>query len=134
FVQNRNQWDSRIKYHARLTGGELYLLQNRWVYHFYDGASLPRHHDHENATPTAFKPEIKAHAYSVTFVGANQNPVLTTERPTPGHRNYFIGNNPSRWASEVKAFEEVQYQQLYKGITAKIYEHGQKLKYDFVLE
>src|SRR5690606_3497315 len=135
FIQNRNQWDSRIKFRARLAGGDLYLLQNRWIYNFYDGASLPKHHAHGTTAPASTPEEsIKAHAYSVTFLGANENAVLTTERSTPGHRNFFIGNDASHWASEVKAFEEVQYQELYKGITAKIYEHKQQLKYDFVLE
>ncbi len=134
FIENRNQWNSEIHYSAALPGGRLSLKDNQWVYTFIDQKDFSGHPGPEKAKPSNTSEFIKAHAYTVTFLKANPKPVLKTENPTSGFRNYFIGNDKSRWASNVKAFAEIQYQELYPGIAAHIYEHEKKLKYDFIVQ
>lgn len=135
FVENRNQWESAVKYSAALPSGRLFLKQNQWLFSFVDETQLPKH---GNAGQSAAKsqlasPLVRAHSYTVTFLKANPQPDLKPAHATPGFRNYFLGNDPAKWASNVKAFEAISYQELYPGIEAKIYEHDQKLKYDFIV-
>lgn len=134
FEENRNQWDASIKYGAALPGGRLFLKQNQWVFSFLDQNHLYNHQQHKVAATGPIKPTLDGHTYTVTFLNAAPNPTIKPARATPGYRNYLLGNDPAKWASEVKAFEQISYQELYSGIEAKLYETGKKLKYDFVVQ
>lgn len=78
---------------------------------------------------------IQGHAYEVKLIGANENLSSVANDRTPTHYNYFIGNNPETWRSDVAAYREVLYKEVYKGIDARYYFTAEgNLKYDFVLE
>jgi hypothetical protein len=48
--------------------------------------------------------------------------------------NYFVGNDPEKWRTEIPNFRTVKYEQIYPGIDLVYYGNGQKLEYDFVVE
>src|SRR5688572_10952317 len=136
FIQNRNQWSADVKFKANLPGGQLYLKQTEFVFNFLDqeqASALDPHHAGESKN-TGKAEFINSHAYAVRFLGASKNAPIEGSAKTPGYRNYFIGNNPAHWASEVNAFQETQYHELYPGTDLKIYEFNGKLKYDFILK
>ncbi|MDB5263363.1 MAG: hypothetical protein JWQ14_2646 [Adhaeribacter sp.] len=136
FIQNKNQWDKSVKFMAPLPGGRLFLQAQSLLYTFYDEAAVA--HDHADLTAaktTGHTDNIKAHAYGVTFLGAGPaSGAVTGHEPTEGIRNYYIGNDPRRWATGVKAFAEVTYEALYPGIAMRLYEKEAHLKYEFLLE
>ncbi len=136
FVQNRNQWPANVKFKAELPGGHLYLNQTELVFSFQDQRQLAAMDPHKLAeNPVGAKSAlVDCHAYAMRFLGAGKHAKIAGERKTPGYRNYLLGNNPSKWASDVAAYEEVQYQDLYPGTSLKLYELNKKLKYDFELE
>ena len=66
------------------------------------------------------------------FAGATSSGVSGVER-LPGHTNYFIGNDPSRWQRNVAQFGRVRYDQLYPGIDLDFYGREGHLEYDFTV-
>ena len=42
---------------------------------------------------------IHSHAYKVEFLNGNKIAEVIPDKPLPGYNNYFIGNDPSKWAS-----------------------------------
>jgi hypothetical protein len=64
---------------------------------------------------------------------ASPRPRLIAERQLTSVSNYFIGNDPSRWHSNVANYAVVRYEQLYPGIDWVIYGNPQQLEYDFVV-
>lgn len=44
--------------------------------------------------------------------------------------NYFIGNEPEKWISEIPNYTNVCYRELYQGISAIFYANHQQLEYD----
>ena len=134
FIQNKNQWDKSVRYRANLPGGHLYLQSQGFLYNFYDNSALAHQHANAQAQNEPGSNQIKGHAYAVTFLGATASPGLDGKNATPTLRNYFIGDNPAKWASGVKAYEEVNYQNLYPGISMQIYEKEEHLKYDFTVQ
>src|SRR5688572_19679704 len=133
FVTNQNQWESAVKYSAALPGGRLFLKQDQWLFSFVDQSQFAGHGKPAAAKPATESDLIRAHAYTVTFLKANKQAELKPVNPTPGTRNFFLGNDPEKWASNVKAYEEITYQELYPGIDTRIYENHKKLKYDFLV-
>lgn len=77
--------------------------------------------------------KIRGHAYEITFLHANQNPVLLPSKPTQENINYFIGNDPARWKSGLAAYTNVQYENLYNNIDLQVYSESGQMKYDFIV-
>ena len=50
------------------------------------------------------------------YEGANPNPTLSARTPLPGVVNYFIGNNPALWQTNVPTYAGISYAALYTGI------------------
>ncbi len=50
-----------------------------------------------------------------------------------GYYNYFIGNDETKWASNVPLFNEVIIKDVYEGIDVKYYFKGNSLRYDFII-
>jgi uncharacterized repeat protein (TIGR01451 family) len=51
----------------------------------------------------------------------------------PGISNYFIGNNPARWRTDVPHYARLQYEGVYPGIDLVWYGNQRRLEYDFVV-
>src|SRR5271170_5146469 len=41
--------------------------------------------------------------------GGNPTPTITPQAPLPGMSNYLVGNDPSRWRTNVAGFAKVKY-------------------------
>ncbi|GAB3867543.1 hypothetical protein GCM10028824_10150 [Hymenobacter segetis] len=130
FVPNQRQWQSPILFAADIPAGRMFLERGRLLVARYDAPAVDRQH---HAGPAAARERIGGHAYSVSFVGANARPAVRGEQPTGEHMNYFLGNDESRWATDVPAFTDVRYQQLYPGTDLRFYSRGPVMEYDFEL-
>jgi uncharacterized protein (TIGR03437 family) len=51
----------------------------------------------------------------------------------PGISNYFIGNDPSKWRTDVPHYGRVQYEGVYPGIDLAWYGNQRQLEYDFIV-
>jgi hypothetical protein len=70
---------------------------------------------------------------ALTVQGASAAPAPTAARPLPGHFNYFIGNDPAQWRTDVATFGQVRYQGVYPGIDLVYYGTQGRLEYDFTV-
>ena len=48
--------------------------------------------------------------------GASRASIPAAEDPLPGRVNYFIGNDPSRWRTNIATYNKVRYAGVYPGI------------------
>jgi YVTN family beta-propeller protein len=70
----------------------------------------------------------------VTLTGAAAHPQLAAEESLPGKVNYFIGNEPSKWRTEIPTYGRVRYHDVYPGIDVAYYGRQRELEYDFVVQ
>ena len=137
FIQNKGQWDGRVRYEAALPAGRLFVQPTAITYAFFDPAVLAQHHDGGAGaapTPAGDAAGIAAHAYTVHFERANARAEITATAPTAGERNYFVGADAARWARHVGGFGELRYAGLWPGIDLTLFENaGQHLEYDLLL-
>ncbi|MGB0521515.1 MAG: gliding motility-associated C-terminal domain-containing protein [Flammeovirgaceae bacterium] len=145
FIENKNQWDAQAKFRAELPGGYLFLEEQGLTYLFHDPNSFPQHHGHKNrhgfgpnhakATRTNNSPTqgVRGHVVKVHFIGANEHPSFDPAQATPGHYNFLLGNNPSKWGKKAKAYQEINYRELYPHVDLKFYNYESELKYEFIV-
>ena len=130
FIRNDGQWPAVVRFAAPLANGQLFLENSGFTY----ALTSPRPHqpagDDDNARPAPHR----GHAYRVRLEGSlNAEPV--GEQPTSGRRNYFRGDDPARWASDVPGFRAVAYPAVYPGIGLRLYENAaQQLEYTFTVQ
>ncbi|MBC6700050.1 DUF7948 domain-containing protein [Hymenobacter puniceus] len=130
FVANRNQWARPVLFATDVPGGRLYLERGRLLQTLYDTKAVEELHHHK---PDGRDHRIKAHAYSVSFVGGNMQAQVKGGDETGEVTNYFLGADRSKWASNVPSYNEVRYQELYPGTNLRFYTHDEQLEYDFEL-
>ena len=88
-----------------------------------------------NSKPLAPSPQSSpASVLRMKLVGANPAAKAVGADELPGKANYFIGNDPKKWRSNVPTFAKVKYHGVYPGVDLVYYgnQSGQ-LEYDFVV-
>lgn len=129
FVENKGQWPAAVRFRLELPGGQLDLRADGWDYVFYDGEYFRKTHDGTLPPGTP----LRLHGVQVRLLGATPQPALLAELPDETLRNYFLGNDESRWASGVKSFGEVTYKNIYPHIDLRLFTHREALKYEFIV-
>lgn len=119
FEPNVGQADDAVRFLARGHGYSLFLTR--------DGATLSL--QKQNA---AGKVE-KQSAVRMTIEGAQESASIDGENPTEGRSNYFIGNDPEKWRTDIPNYGGVRYRSIYEGVDLVYYGNGQQLEYDFVV-
>jgi len=64
---------------------------------------------------------------------ARKADALTGQEETEGISNYFIGNDPSKWGTDIPNYRKIRVSGGYPGIDLMYYGDGRKLEFDFVV-
>jgi gliding motility-associated-like protein len=150
FVENKGQWDGNFKYRAEVGNGAFFIdskgytvLQHhqddfKKLYEKLHGHSSGESHandpKHENPHREFDQLALRSHALKVVFVGGANNAKANPEKQREGYDNYFIGNDRSKWQSEVRSFSVLRFSEIYPGVDVKYYTENGQLKYDFILK
>jgi hypothetical protein len=80
------------------------------------------------------KSKIENEFVRLRLVGANPNAEVVGSDDLPGKANYFIGNDPKKWRTNVPTYAKVRYHDVYPGVDLEYYgnQSGQ-LEYDFIV-
>ncbi|MHB9028244.1 MAG: DUF7948 domain-containing protein, partial [Candidatus Latescibacterota bacterium] len=84
-------------------------------------------------TPETNQPDYETFALGLEFVGANENPEIVGEDRLPWNNNYFIGNDPDQWRTDVPNYGKIRFKEVYRGIDLVYYGNQKRVKYDFVV-
>jgi hypothetical protein len=128
FVENKGQWPSQVHFKVDLPGGSLYMENASLTYDFYDREVIEHHHD---GMEQQAQGPLNCHAMKVVYIGANPVEPVVKSSPSLHYYNYFLGSNQ---ASNVHAYQAVQYDELYNGIDLHFHQSSEAMKYDFVVE
>ncbi|MEO6232085.1 MAG: PKD domain-containing protein [Ferruginibacter sp.] len=146
FIENKDQWDARIKYKADLSSGAFLMEQNGFTVVQHNINDLEKlgelMHGHgadapSNTAAKAVAPSdnftLHSHAYSVNFMNGNKGAYTVPDKALPTYNNYFIGNDKSKWQGACKIFEAITYKDMYPNIDVRYYTDAGTLKYDIIV-
>jgi hypothetical protein len=68
------------------------------------------------------------------LAASNPNAEPEGVNPLPGYVNYFVGNDPACWRTNVPAFGQVKYKSIYPGVDLIYHGNQQQLESDFRVE
>ncbi|HQW83725.1 MAG TPA: PKD domain-containing protein [Ferruginibacter sp.] len=138
FIQNKGQWDSRVQYRGDFSTGSFYLEKDGFTVALHNPDDLKnvsaQMHGHGVTQATVPQPVVlRSHAYKVKFLAANDFAASIPDKIQDYHTNYFIGNDPKKWAADCKIAQAVTYQNVYPNIDVRYYSDAGKMKYDIVV-
>src|SRR5579862_1257271 len=123
FEANHGQQPAPVKFLSRGRDYTVFLTP--------DGATLSLR---RVLGPAAKGPKLEAAAdLRLRLEGGDPRVKLSGTDPLTGTVNYFIGNNPAKWRTDVATYQKVRYEQVYPGIDLVFYGNQRQLEYDFVL-
>ena len=136
FEANQGQAAPEVRYLAHGQGYQLFLTGQEAVLTLRQASAggtktvkgthlLGAHHKPIVATKTSV---LRMH-----LDGANPAPEIVGTKLLPGKVNYFIGNDPQKWHTEIPSYEAVRYREVYPGVDLLFYGREQRLEYDFVV-
>ncbi|MGH7771002.1 MAG: SBBP repeat-containing protein, partial [Candidatus Binatia bacterium] len=132
FEANRGQTDPRVKFVSRGKGYVLFLTANEAVLAFQTVERRPESKEGEEVSrpPSGSSPHPPL---TIKLLGANPSPEIKGIRELLGKSHYFLGDNPSKWYTNVPSYARVEYKHAYPGVDLVYYGKGQQLEYDFIV-
>jgi gliding motility-associated-like protein len=133
FIENKGQYPKQVSHHLRVANADVFFQKDRLVFNFSDPELLGGHdhatgHEHEHR-PNA----LNAHAYHIVFQNASSQAHLKGESEYADRTHFLRGNDPSKWATDVRAFARLHYSGIYPGIDLHYFEQDGNLKYEFMV-
>lgn len=133
YIANQGQWDGDFMYKAITPKGDIYLKQQGFRIMLSDIENKAKIHGvrhNEIKAPQT----LKYHCFDIHFDGSNSEASTSTEKSQKHYYNYFLGNDQSRWKSEIHPVQVVNYQNLYSNINLHVYSEDFNVKYDFIVK
>ena len=150
FTKNMGQWDDRVLYRANAGGATMWFTRDGITYQFtrridtHGGAvSAPRVGQNRFGFDTSGlgpidrfnneKDSVEQLVLTAKFLGANPNLEVIGEGQVEYKCNYFIGNDPSKWHTDVPNYEAITLKDIYPGIDLKYSGDGNgQAAYEFI--
>jgi Beta-propeller repeat len=111
FECNEGQTDANVKYLSKRQGYTFYFTPQEMVM-VLQGK------------------ESSFSALRMQFIEANPNLMIKGMEKTQCKSNYFIGNDPQKWRTNISNYAKVCYQEMYSGIDVLFYGNNERLEYD----
>jgi hypothetical protein len=139
FEANQGQTDSHVKFLSRGNGYSLFLTDKAAVLELTKNepskAENFKSAARAKSTVAAKEPAKprKTDVIRMELAGASQSAQVTGTEQLPGTANYFIGNDSSKWHTNVPTYAKVKYAGVYPGVDLVYYGNQSQLEYDFVV-
>ncbi len=140
FIENKGQWDSRVKYKGSVNAGALFIRSGGFTVLQHNRQDLEKidemlHNRGISASARVGDPALvlRSHAWNVDFVGASPDMRVSPDKAISTYANYFIGNDPSKWAAECRIFQGITLTNVYPNIDVRYYTNNGTLKYDIIV-
>lgn len=152
-IENKGQWPEQVKFKATTSVGAFFLQKDGYKMLLHNKEDLnkmtERMHGHSHGSgavdsnlsykssntsnTNSDKFTLRSHAYEMKFLHASASPQIIPDKPLEAYNNYFIGNDPSKWASNCKIYQAVSYKNVYPGVDVRYYTSEGRLKYDIIV-
>jgi hypothetical protein len=116
FEPNLGQAPRLVKFLSRSADSTLFLTSSEAV-----------------LSPHPARPRDFARPLRMRIVGANPNAGAAGLDEFPGKVNYFVGNHPEKWHTNIPTYARVKLTSVYPGIDLVYHEHRGQLEFDFLL-
>ncbi|MCX7650795.1 MAG: T9SS type A sorting domain-containing protein [Flavobacteriales bacterium] len=137
FIENKGQWPEEVLFAYRAGGLQAFITKEGLVCNLIVMNSREKERMSDN--PDFFEdmekspPKLKNHVITFQWKNPNKNFRIKPNKPLEIYHNYYLGNDPTKWASRVPLWEEVWIENIYVGIDLRWYIDNGCPRFDFVV-
>ena len=134
FEANQGQTDNQVQFLAHGQGYTLFLTAREAVFNFRPPAApwaAAQGNRTQARSGAGHGPQT---VVRMQLLGGNPAPQVVGLEELPGKANYFIGNDPQQWRTNVPTYARVKYANVYPGVDLVYYGNQGQLEYDFVVQ
>src|SRR5437879_2663181 len=131
FEENVGQTAREVRYVSHGSGYELFLTPQEAVLTLRTPVSHDLSPRHRFKTMRAIRNALRARtmtAVRMRFEGANPEARISGLEQLMKRTNYFIGNHPRRWHTDVPSYGRVKYANIYPGVDLVFYGNQRQLR------
>ncbi|MHB9027620.1 MAG: DUF7948 domain-containing protein [Candidatus Latescibacterota bacterium] len=132
FTLNQGQTDPLVRFTGQGGGTSLFFTRQGITFTMTRPAQDPPGAQ-KAASDTPEPVQREGLAIQRTFLGANASPEITGEERLAWNNNFFYGNSPAGWQTDVPNYSRIRVLNLYPGIDAVCYGKDGTIKYDFIV-
>jgi hypothetical protein len=131
FIQNLGQWNDAVKFQFAMSNGHLWLENSGWTMAVLNESeketALHALHGEEGST------EVHGHVVHVQLVFSDARAEVKGAGEKEAYHNYFLGNDRTKWKGHVPLFNEVFYDDIYRGIDLKVEQESAQPKMTYIV-
>jgi gliding motility-associated-like protein len=131
-IENQSSDDDPVAY-CELKSAVVYLKNNGIRIKVTDVNDIPNIHKsfHFKGSDTIFK--IKNHVVDILFHGCNEPSKIEFMQPEPFYHNYYFGNNPKLWKTNIHPSKSIKLKNIYPKIDFLIYTNENGIEFDWIV-
>ncbi len=132
FVENKGQVDENVKYHLKLSNGNIYFASGEVVYQFFNSKDKRSSTEaRSRSEEKRRKKDVRVENIRVKYVGANEGVKVEGMEESEAKFSYFLGNNPKTWVNGARTYYKVLYRELFPQIDLVVDGISGKIKNEF---
>lgn len=117
FIENRGQTHPSVRFEVRAGTHTVFFTPQETVF-----ATFPENDGKRTGE-----------ALRIKFPGASPNPTVSGLDRLSANYNFFTGNDPANWKTDVPTYSSIAYKNLYKGVDLIYRDSKGKIERDFVI-
>ena len=129
FEANHGQVDGRVKFLSRTGNYTLFLTADEAVL----ALSVRKAKNPSAKEGADFEATENVGVLRMKLRDVNPTARVTGLDGLAGKSNYFVGDDPAQWHSNIPTYSKVKYQGIYSGIDLVYYGNQRQLEYDFIV-
>jgi hypothetical protein len=133
FEANQGQTQDQVKFLARGSGYGLFLTPTESVLVLRKTKAAEPRDSVTGRDGAVARPSEPRAVLRMKLLGANPRPVVAGREELPGKSNYFIGNDPKNWRTNVPQYARVELRDVYPGVDLTYYGNQGQIEYDFIV-
>ncbi len=133
FTQNSGQWPDSVRFRASVLGATMWFTSSGAYYQFSRREAKPEPVFGHRSSNLRDAERVETMMIRASFVGANASAKIVGGGLLEHKSNFFLGNDSTKWRTDVPNYGEVTYQDIYSGIDLKFYGDKRTMEYDFIV-
>ena len=121
FIQNDGQVDERVRFYEKGSGHGAFFTERGIYFSLVGGRQLA-------------DGSLKSEIVKLLPLFTNKNSEIVAEDVQDGKVNYFTGNDPQKWKTNIPTYKTVVYRNIYKDVDMRFYGNNQQLEYDIIIK
>jgi len=134
FTANNGQWNDAILFRSNIGNATMWFTREGAYYQFT--RRMEKTIDKDRIKSSKFEMSINVPAnetmmIKASFIGAGEIIDVNGRDAVNYTCNYFLGNDRSKWKTNVPSYGTIVYEDLYPGVDLKYYGNNREMEYDF---